>query len=272
MERYLKPVRIKRAGLNLPLNPSIITKENGYHCQNQHLTFSLQSAVLPVSMVQWSFVMSLCKYSLCSLSSHLLNSSKAVQEQIFCFVNYTHSLVPRFFISIFSDFDGKKKRNGNDFMNVKYAPFPCNIRGHLRQLPAHPSPGQGQTGAVGQTVALTRPQSIPVRPNWLCREGKRLWCQPELLRPAVWTVYVLIIKIWGFSRNLLMDSNSVSLWSENVILYHLDPYRDLFYSPEYTLFSAHVLHAWMRRVSPFIQTLRFSAFRSVWGRLLHVFH
>lgn len=53
------------------------------------------------SFVQWIFVMPLCKYSLCSLSFHLLNSSKSVQEHLSCFVSYTHSLVPRFFISIF---------------------------------------------------------------------------------------------------------------------------------------------------------------------------
>lgn len=55
--------------------------------------------------------MPLCKCSLCSLSFSLLNSSKAVQEQIFCFVNYAHSLASDF-PSVFSDCDGKRKKRG----------------------------------------------------------------------------------------------------------------------------------------------------------------
>ena len=171
MERYLKPVRIKRAGLNLPLNPSIITKENGYHCQNQHLTFSLQSAVLPVSMVQWSFVMSLCKYSLCSLSSHLLNSSKAVQEQIFCFVNYTHSLVPRFFISIFSDFDGKKKKKWERFHECQICSVSVQHSRPSAAAPGTPQPragpdwcGRSDCGAHTATVHSSETQlAVPRR-------------------------------------------------------------------------------------------------------------
>lgn len=117
---------------------------------------SVSKLWFPVSIVQWIFVMPLCKCSLCSLSFYLLNSSKAVQEQIFCFVNYTHSLVPIFFIIIFRLW-WKKKTHTQEMRMISWISnmlelLQCDIqvlKSHLWLCPVYPSLGQCQVSAVG---------------------------------------------------------------------------------------------------------------------------
>lgn len=156
--------------------------------------------------------MLLCKCSLCSLSSYLLNSSKAVQEQIFCFVNYTHRLMPRFSVSIFRLWGKQEMGTISWILNMLLTLFQCNIPNSYPSIPSHRTVlAEHRRLERGITTSIINSHIMQ-----LSVQGRKMWSvSTELLRKQSRKSMPLIIEIWEFSRNLSLTSILFSMWPES---------------------------------------------------------